>query len=316
MLRTPSTRGFLQIGVIFLVLLACTHLSAAEGELSKKQKTLNDDAIKGMIAGEFEKAIELLNESLALGELNVTYLNLGRAYAKVGRCQEALGAYDRMAVAPRVKAPTPEALYEILMQYRGELFEQCPGEVILRCSPAEIMVSVDGGEAQACPSAKFELSAGEHSFEGIAQGRTTTQTAEVRGMSTTYVDLRVDVSPVFTPVQEEPSPVLAIVGWSTVGTGIVLLGVGVVMDLSIGSDIDAFNTLMENGDLQGATSLQSDIASSQKVSAALFISGTGLAALGAGLLLSELLNAETPAEVGASMGASPDGASLQLYTRF
>lgn len=98
-------------------------------EPSAGQKTLNDEGVQALIAKDYERAVALLNESLALGELNITYLNLGRAYQKLGQCVEAKKAYLNAVSAPVVEEPAQRIVDAKADQYLAELEEECADEL-------------------------------------------------------------------------------------------------------------------------------------------------------------------------------------------
>jgi len=77
------------------------------------------------VAGEYLRSVDLFKASLLVGDLNITYLNLGRAHFKLGRCAEARGAFAKVRKAPRVKEPKPESVLIRLNEYLVELDEKC-----------------------------------------------------------------------------------------------------------------------------------------------------------------------------------------------
>lgn len=93
---------------------------------SKQQLSLNDDAVRAIIKQDYAGAVALLEEARSLGELNVTYLNLGRAYQKLGQCQKARQALDQALEAPPVRQPPPAFVKKKVAQFRTELDEECP----------------------------------------------------------------------------------------------------------------------------------------------------------------------------------------------
>jgi tetratricopeptide (TPR) repeat protein len=97
-------------------------------EPTEEQKALNDKGVKALIAKDYERAVALLNESLALGEFNITYLNLGRAYQKLGQCEEARNAYLSAVSAPAVEEPAQRIVDAKADQYLTELEEECAEE--------------------------------------------------------------------------------------------------------------------------------------------------------------------------------------------
>lgn len=94
-------------------------------EPSEEQRELNDDAVRALTEGDYAKAITLLEEALYLGELNVTYLNLGRAYQLLGRCEQAREAFDKALEAPRAEQPPPGLVENKTREYMRELDQGC-----------------------------------------------------------------------------------------------------------------------------------------------------------------------------------------------
>jgi hypothetical protein len=84
---------------------------------------------------EYQRAVTLFKASLTVGELNITWLNLGRAYYKIGLCTEAREAFAKVRKAPKVASPTPLEIQSRLNEYVVELSKACgsilePGEVV------------------------------------------------------------------------------------------------------------------------------------------------------------------------------------------
>lgn len=293
-----------------------------------EQRELNEAAVKAMVDGDYVQAIELLEQANEIGELNITWLNLGRAYAKADRCKDALVAYDRMAVAPRVDKPSAEQLYEILTKYRQELVTECPGNIIVRCRPRSLGVVIDGGEELACPEGPIELAPGRHTFVAMQGGAPVAeQSVEVEGLATVYVELvheeRMSSAPPPGMVadagpSEGGAGALDILGWSSFGLGAGLLVAAAVVDATVLADhFEAFDAAVADQDFVRANGLKSIIDTTQTIDLALYISGASLAAIGTGLIVAALVTAETEAPAQASFGLSPDGgASLTWTTRF
>lgn len=95
-------------------------------DLSATQEAYNDQGVALVADGEFQQAIQRFRASLAIGEANITWLNLGRTYQRVGDCAEAKEAYAHVESAPAVAAPTPDEIATVLKKYRSELPEECP----------------------------------------------------------------------------------------------------------------------------------------------------------------------------------------------
>jgi hypothetical protein len=123
---------------------------AAQVEPTPEQKKLNREAYKSMAQKDHEAAIDAYLRSLERGELNVTWLNLGRAYQKSGQCQKAFEAYEHVPDAPQVAKPGPEVVASSLEKFLAELESECPTEIITRCTladdepDADVLVTLDG----------------------------------------------------------------------------------------------------------------------------------------------------------------------------
>lgn len=131
-IHQPGPHRTLAVLVVALVtLMSATGLAQSErepAEITDRQIELNEEGVRAIISGDHEKAVAVLSESLAYGEANATYLNLGRAYQKLGNCQEAREALNRALTAPVVDDPPPRVIDKKAKEYLGELDEMCPEE--------------------------------------------------------------------------------------------------------------------------------------------------------------------------------------------
>lgn len=110
----------------------CAHAHAqeeieefADNEPSDDQMRLNKSAVDAIVEEDYERAVKLLESSLEMGELNVTWLNLGRALQKMERCAEAKNAYLSAVSAPAVDTPSPRLVNGKVEQYLEEIEEDC-----------------------------------------------------------------------------------------------------------------------------------------------------------------------------------------------
>jgi len=307
----------LVVGMVVLVTVLVPALACAKKNPVKEQLLkLNEEAVEALAAGDYVLAIERLEESLAIEELNVTYLNLGRAYAKNGQCNKALEAYDRMAVAPRVDEPSPELIFATLTKYRAELLETCPGKVRIRCNPSTLQVSVDGAAPMACPERLQEVAPGPHRFDAFDAGKlVSSQENEIEGMSISYVDL---IKPqVIEYKSAEPDNAGSISGltWAALGTGAGLLLMAAVIDQAfIAPDVEHANTaLFTPADAQ---KFSDALDTKQTVNAVVLIGGGVVLATGLGSLAYDLFfsGPAQPDEV--SAWANAEGLGLTFQMRF
>jgi tetratricopeptide (TPR) repeat protein len=97
-------------------------------EISEAQQTLNDEGVRAMIEGDFAGAVALLERSIRMGENNVTYLNLGRAYQKLGNCEKARESLVMAKTAPAVEDPPESEVTARAEEFLEELDEECGEE--------------------------------------------------------------------------------------------------------------------------------------------------------------------------------------------
>lgn len=112
--------------------------------ISDEQVQLNEEAVQAIFDENYARAISLLRESLLMGELNVTYLNLGRAYQKAGKCGQARQAYDKALEAPAVQQPSPKIVAAQTERYLEELDETCGDKEEAPASPTDEAAANDG----------------------------------------------------------------------------------------------------------------------------------------------------------------------------
>jgi hypothetical protein len=160
------------------------------------------DAAEAFRQGQYEKAVELFQASLHLGELNITWLNLGRALYKLGRCEEALAAYQSAQAAPRVQTPSPEQVDAKRQEYVADL-KSCPGYLVMKCptGAGPTMYSIDGQPPVRCAAEPVALPPGEHTV--VAQGQDQGRAVTIIPMSQTTMSMPTAQTP---PVSEGEQP--------------------------------------------------------------------------------------------------------------
>ena len=187
-------RKIISAFLVVALLVSLPSLAAADdwAVVGEAQAQLNIEGIQAMKAGDYDKAIRLFRSALDLSELNVTYLNLGRALTRSGRCEEAVVAYEKVLTSPQVEQPSPEVVKEKLVEYRAELNDMCPGQMAIKCSPENMRVSIDGQEPIPCPSEVLTLDSGSHRVIGKAEGSKVTVNVTITAMEVTDVHLELD----------------------------------------------------------------------------------------------------------------------------
>ena len=177
-----------------LLLLAGLNAWAADVvEPTEAQFKLYEEGAEAFREGQYRKAIDLFEASLHLGKLNITYLNLGRAYFKLGSCVDAAQAYDLALQAPQVSSPSAAQVLEKIQEYRADL-SGCPGQVIVTCvmapelsSKTEIFV---GGQGPfACNGQPVQVKPGKVRVHGSAGAETYEAEVDVAAMEEVVVEL-------------------------------------------------------------------------------------------------------------------------------
>jgi tetratricopeptide (TPR) repeat protein len=247
---------------------------------SAGQEQLNDQAVEAAIAGNFDKAVRLFRASLDLGELNVTYLNLGRALFKLGKCTEADEAYGKALVAPQVQSPTVAEVQEFVATYRSEFEDKCPGTVRLSCTPDTLKVSVDGGLERACRGS-VQLPPGLHTVSATHEGQHLEQQVTVTAMSAVSVSLEAPDA-----VEEDGGIPVRTWAWVSTGVGASLVLIGLVVDAAIiGPDFDDYEAAAAKNDTKSYNDLKSSLESEQTINLVVLITGGAVLATAGALFL-------------------------------
>jgi hypothetical protein len=132
--------------VLWVLMLLCCGAGWAQGDdgfanPNESQMQLYKDGSTAFQAEQYEDAVRLFKASLVVGELNITWLNLGRAQFKLGRCLEAREAFAKVRTAPKVRNPAPEAVMVRLNEYLVDLEASCKDGI---SAPPEAVVCVEG----------------------------------------------------------------------------------------------------------------------------------------------------------------------------
>ncbi len=288
--------------------LVASPLAAQEDpapvEPTNAQVQLYSKALEAFQTERYPDAIDLLKSALALGELNLLYLNLGRAYFRNGQCEEAVAAYESAITAPTVPDPPAAVILSKIKQYRGDLNKGCPGVIVVECIPAEIQVSVDGGQPQPC--GEISVPAGEHTLIGtlMQDSAQTTVVVGPRGRVTATLEIQVST--------DGPPSISgqALAGWSSVGLGVAALGTAVALDLLVVNPaVNDFETAVLNGD-DGASGLKDDASTAQF--SVLAVGGAGVALAITGVVLLLLDDEPSAQEDDAAVVVGPNGVGVSL----
>ncbi len=204
------------------------------------QRAYNDRGVKHMFDGEFKQAATSFKSSLSLGESNIAWLNYGRALYQLGRCEEARAAYDEVADAPAVAAPSPQEIASVLQRFRTEWPTKCNATLQLECPDEEVTVRLDSGEPTACTESPLAVTPGEHSV-WVAEWDTSfdvtvTEEATLRLERPPEILEEEDsagmaVSPAPTPARTDGSA-LRTAGWTLAGAGAAALATSLILEFA------------------------------------------------------------------------------------
>lgn len=157
------------------------------------QLELNDAGVQAIIAKDYELAVKLFDSSLALGPINITYVNRGRALQHAGKCEQAEESYEAAFSAPTMSEPSAANVAATIERYRAELREVCPGKVLLVCEPLTLRISIDGKDLGTCPQEPIELGKGEHSIRGTSMGKSVETVVDIAPLKLRRLTLKLDL---------------------------------------------------------------------------------------------------------------------------
>lgn len=215
---------------------------SANKKLLEMQQYLNARAAAAGKNSDYERAASLFKAALELGELNVSYLNLGRSLYYLGRCEEAREAFNQALTAPGPPNVDFKQVEGRVLEYLADMDVGCPGEVLVSCGEPEMFLEVDGVPGEC--GQKVTLFPGEHTLTGVVGDQRVEQKVEIISgdRKTIFLGLpktKEQVAPVFVqpaepqPVQyEDDRSTPKLLGWTLGGLSMVALGAGVTGWLS------------------------------------------------------------------------------------
>ncbi|MGM0555267.1 MAG: tetratricopeptide repeat protein [Myxococcota bacterium] len=120
--------------------------------------------------------------------------------------------------------------------------------------------------------------------------------------------------------ESEPESPISTIGWVGAGTGVagvaLLAGAGFV-NADVRATIESYDDARRAGEFDRAETLQSEVESGQQLGQVLLYSGAGLAAVGTGLFVYDLVNGGESEKSATVTGVPrPGGASVMLHLRF
>jgi Tfp pilus assembly protein PilF len=167
-------------------------------EASDMQRDYNAKGVALIQEGKLEDAVSMFRSSLAFGELNITYLNLGRTLAKMDRCQDARDAYTKVESAPPVTLPNAAQVKETLKRYRGELEQACRTGLNAKA----VALIQEGKREAAVKMFRVSLSFGELNATYLNLGRTLSKLGRCDQAAAAYAKVT-SAPPVPSPSPEQ-----------------------------------------------------------------------------------------------------------------
>lgn len=292
-------------------------------DVTPAQREINDRAFKATAEGNYDQAIDLLTTSNSIQELNITYLNLGRALTKAGRCDEAGEAYANVMTAPVVPDPSPDAVYGALTKYLEELGSVCPGKIHVNCDPPTMRVSVDDKPPTACTIGPISLPGGEYTITGRSDVGEVSSTVRIAGMQEIKLKLKtVKIEEEVVIEEDEGMGVLATAGWSTGAAGVGLLVAAVLVEFAVlGPGIDDLEAAAASRDLERMNALKGQLDSTQTLNSTLYIAGgtllgAGAVMVGVSMVLDAIEEANDDTVSGLDLWVSPEVTGLSWSLNF
>lgn len=313
MRRLHGIPGALSLSICLL--FAAPALAQGEVDDADYQEMLelSEKAAAAFGEGEFEKAAKLFEAADAIKPDAVLKMNAMIAWFKHGDCTSALDASEKFLAASPEVSEDPQILSD----------QRSARSVQFKCNVSLGAQALDGGERS--DALAFAQAANavytSHTSEFDADDKASLDALNARleaGKKETPPD-----GPIEDPV--EPAPAegpLSVVGWAGVGglaVGGVLLGVGGAL---YASNIEQFTNCSEEAPAGAVCELNADeIAQAQstvQTQQILMIAGGSLAAVGAGLLVYDLVSGDSgdaeTARVTPTIG--PDGGGVQVRFSF
>ncbi len=323
-MKQRLSAGGLPVARVVAILLALIALplpgwAQTSTELTKSQLEYNNRGVTLINEGKYDEALGYFQSSLAVGEANVTYLNIGRTYTRMGRCVNAATAFAKVESAPAVASPSSDEIAKILKRYRSDLDETCSSRLRLRCPDAKIAVAIDSSPAIDCPELPVPVTPGAHRVQVSYQGRQEVHTVEAAAGEIAELKLAVPEATVDGPVsdtRQAESSGLRTAAWVSSVSGGVFLATGLVLDQTlVGSQLDEAEAAAASGDRAAYDARLSDYESARDLNRAVFAAGGALAVSG---VVMWILSSDEAAQPAPSASVSPreGGASLELHWRW
>ncbi|MEO1270572.1 MAG: hypothetical protein AAFX99_20985 [Myxococcota bacterium] len=180
-----------------VLLMGTAHMLCAQErpvvKLSNEHIRQLDQAVGLAEEGQLAEALEIYDRLIEDLDLDLLYLNRGRILQRLGLCQKAREAFDKVATSSRLANTDAALVFVPLEQYTRELEVSCPGRLQITCRQEGMAVTLEGPETrQAQCGEPLTVPPGDWTVTGSLHGQTTQGRATVRGTQTATVSLSLD----------------------------------------------------------------------------------------------------------------------------
>lgn len=281
------TRGpWMGLAALAVLLMALPCSAQRRVAATPKQIELNNLGLDAQDAGNHALAAEKFREALDLAELNLIYLNLGRALQKSGDCLGADDAYRAALTAPKIDQPSPAVIERTISGFRAEMNQECNGAVVVQCDKDNVGLEI-AGRTWEC-NRPISMAPGVVEVAASYDGKTERRKIRVVSMegSSVAIDFgtttqtATTTTPSVTAVPAANPRESAAIGLFGAGGALIFSGV-VFTFLTVQANSDIVD-LAASGDDDGIDSIQATdaVGRSRNYELAQFLSyGTGLACL-------------------------------------
>ncbi len=191
--------GLLKWTLMLVVVCVCNTASSqpsAPVKLTKDQTARLDQAAELVEAGQLEEALTIFDGLLAEAPVDLLWLNRGRLLQRLGECQKALDAFDKVQGAASLNGVDKATIMKPMARYRSELEESCPGHLTVECQQPDMALvarRTDATSVESTCGQKIDLQPGIWSVTGTLHGqRTAPVSVEIIGTRDASVNVGLD----------------------------------------------------------------------------------------------------------------------------
>lgn len=304
--HTPVLKNCLALALAALTLLALPAPARAQ-DTNDEFLSLVQGAKVAYEASNFAEAIRLLQRANMVQPNSRLLINIAKSYENMNDCVRAMAYYKAYLRAPDVEDQLAKIAKDALKGVKKckDFNDTLSGRILIRSTPAEADVTLDGQPVGPAPLELIALSPGPHKLRIEIKGHTPRdEDFNAESGKDTELSYKLEVIPptvkedpvkedpvkdpvVVTPPKDEPSS-LNIPAIAILGTGVAVFAVGAVYDLSVipGTDEERDKVARDSQAFQDLTDERSTEAT---IAIASYVAGGILIAGGAGWLIYDMV---------------------------